>query len=76
MQVALAARNFGKLPSELLEIDEAVTALDFDLACSYRLQVYDNEREYDRFKALGVMLGGKSEDEGGEIQPDEHTKDW
>jgi hypothetical protein len=26
-------------------------ALDFDLACSYRLMEYDNQRELERFKA-------------------------
>ena len=61
------ARNFGKLPSQLLDVHDAKLAFDFDLACSYRLSVYDNEREDDRFKSLGIMLGGGSGETGGEM---------
>ena len=50
---------------------DETAALDFDLACSYRLQLYDNERELDRFKALSAMLGGNPD--GGDIQDDEDT---
>lgn len=60
--IALTARNFGKLPSELLKIEDETDAFSFDLACSYRLAIYDQETETDRFKALQMMLVGKGDE--------------
>lgn len=56
-------RSFHKAPSEILKIRDEVCALDFDLACTLRLLRFDNERELDRFKTLGMMLGGSDESE-------------
>jgi hypothetical protein len=61
LALALVAKNASKRPSEILNISDELLALDFDMACSYRLQVFDNERRKDEFKALAIMLGGKSD---------------
>jgi hypothetical protein len=55
--LALTARNSGCRASELLNLSSEVVALDFDLTCTLRLMAWDNEREMERFKALGQMLG-------------------
>jgi hypothetical protein len=57
--LSLTGRNFGKRPSELLGIQNEITALDFDLACTLRLLEHDNEAETDRFKILAKMLGAE-----------------
>ncbi|HEX8370662.1 MAG TPA: hypothetical protein VF604_19105 [Pyrinomonadaceae bacterium] len=69
LALALVAKNASRRPSEILNIDDELLALDFDMACSYRLQVFDNERRLDDFKALSMMLGGKP-DGGGEDVPE------
>lgn len=38
-------------------ITDEVSALDFDLACSLRLQIYDNRRERNFIKQLGISVG-------------------
>ena len=67
------------LPSQLpfLKVSNELTALDFDLACTYRLLRFENERERDRFKTLAAMLGGGDDGDGGnEASGDEHTETW
>jgi hypothetical protein len=39
--LALAGRSSGTRPSQLAEIDDPIAALDFDLACAFRLEIYD-----------------------------------
>lgn len=57
LQLALAARTFSCRPSELICVDPSSSAaLSFDLACSYRLVVFDNERDYARLKVQRRML--------------------
>lgn len=41
--VALTARNGGVRPSSLVEIEDPVVALDFDLGCTLRLLHFDND---------------------------------
>lgn len=60
--VALAARDSGSRPSDLLEIDNPTTALNFDIACSLRLLQFENEREQERFKTLAALLGAEIKD--------------
>lgn len=43
----------------MLEVEDKVRALEFDVACSLRLLEYDNEKERDRFTTLAAMLGAK-----------------
>lgn len=57
--VALAARDSGSRPSDLLEIETSLTALNFDIACSLRLMQFENEREQERFKTLAALLGAE-----------------
>lgn len=49
-------RNFSQRPSRLLQIEDEKLAFDFDLACTSRLQIYDNELEQRRLEAMS--LGG------------------
>jgi hypothetical protein len=56
------AKNFAKLPSEILAIEDAAMALDFDRACSLRYQIYANERESEKFKMLAMILGAEIKD--------------
>jgi hypothetical protein len=63
--LALTARNGGARASSLLDIADKLTALDFDLACALRLQIFENERRHDDFKALSLMLGGNPQAEDG-----------
>ena len=42
--LALTAKNSGTRASVLVGIEDDVAALDFDLACTLRLQIYENER--------------------------------
>jgi hypothetical protein len=71
LEVALMARNFAKSPSEILGIKNEVAALDFDRACSYRLLVFDNERQVGTakliaYEAAKAILGTKEESAAGE----------
>jgi hypothetical protein len=62
------ARNSGEKASNLLRLSQRfneVIAFEFDLACTSRLQVYDEEKEARLFEALGVgsvnrALGGSA----------------
>jgi hypothetical protein len=56
------AKNFAKLPSEILAIEDATAALDFDRACSLRYQIFHNERESEKFKMLAMILGAEIKD--------------
>jgi hypothetical protein len=60
--ISLTARNSGQRASKLLGIEGEVCALNFDLACTLRLLRFDNERENERFKTLGAMLGGGNDE--------------
>lgn len=51
-------RETGIAASERLHITDEVRAFSFDAACTVRLLRFDNEREQERFKVLGAMLGG------------------
>jgi hypothetical protein len=62
--LALIAKNASRRPSEILKTQDELLALDFDMACAYRLQVFDNERRKDDFKALSMLLGGKPDGDG------------
>jgi hypothetical protein len=59
LEIALLAKNFAKLPSEILGIDDQVTALDFNRACSLRIQIYENARESEKFKMMAIMMGAQ-----------------
>lgn len=65
--LALAGEKFGARPSKLAGIEDEVAALDFDLACVYRLAIYDNQQDLKRAKMFalenGKMLAGKSGDD-------------
>lgn len=68
LAIALTARNSGVRASSLLRLSarfNEVIALDFDLACTSRLQIYDTEKEQRQLEAFGVgalasTLGGSS----------------
>jgi hypothetical protein len=51
------ARNFHRLPSEIVKAKNEVAALDFNRACSLRLLHWDNERNNDNLEAIGKMIG-------------------
>ncbi len=66
MWLALTARNAGIRASKLVEIENAVAALDFDLACTLRLMHFDNEvaeanAKRIAFEAAQMMFGGGGE---------------
>lgn len=58
--MALTARNFSRRPSQLLQIDDEVMALDFDLTCTTRLRFYDAELEQLRLEAMSVGTLGRT----------------
>lgn len=63
------ARNSGARGSSLLKLSERfneVIALEFDLACTSRLQVYDEEREARLLEAMG--MGSINRALGGSVQ--------
>jgi len=45
--------KFGKRPSDLLALDDAVIALDFDNAAAMRLQQWEDERNAAFFGSVG-----------------------
>ena len=81
--LALAGRDSGTRCSELIGVSDPPTALDLDLTCSFRLQQYENKRDFERLKAfkeavkevIGEILGDKpsaaSSDTESEISEDD-----
>ena len=55
----------GTRPSKLAGISDEIAALDFDLAHSFRLEIYDTKRAENLAKLIaievGKMLSGKAE---------------
>jgi hypothetical protein len=51
------ARDYGKRPSELLEIKDKIAALDVDRACSLRLRYYDEDAREELIKRTGISVG-------------------
>ncbi len=37
--------------------EDTVTALDFNRACSLRIQIFENARESEKFKMMAIMMG-------------------
>lgn len=79
----MAARHGGKLASELAGIQCPTAALDFDLACTIRLNAWDMERDKTRAKLIAYevskMFGdGNSDDSGNVSDPhsDSATEVW
>lgn len=54
--IALSGRDSGMRCSQLIGITAETAALDFDLACSYRLLAFENKREFARLKAFKQMM--------------------
>jgi hypothetical protein len=50
--LAQAARMSGTRPSLLAGVDDEMAALDFDLACAVRLDIYDGEAR----KATAILI--------------------
>ena len=42
--LSLTAKLAGQRPSDLAGIKDEIAALDFDLACSFRLEIYEGEK--------------------------------
>ena len=69
--LSLTARNAGQRPSKLAGLHESLgdndlACLDFDLACSLRLQKYDIECDQTRAKMIANEVSkmfGSNEDE-------------
>ena len=59
----MTGRNFGVLPSTLVQAPAGVDALDFDTAVTMRLMQYDNDRENDSRKWWATLLGAKTNDD-------------
>lgn len=55
-------RNFGQRPSEMIGIDNPITAMDFDLALSLRLMRFDNDKDDQQRRFWIQMFGGESSD--------------
>lgn len=66
LQIAMQGRDFGIKPSEILEVKNEVNAWSFDLACSFRLVCYDNERDAARLKLLLESVFGSAENSNGQ----------
>lgn len=62
------SRNFSQRPSDLLQIDDDVVALDFDLACATRLFFYDGNLEKLRLDAMTMGQFSKAMTGGGTMQ--------
>jgi hypothetical protein len=85
--LALAGRDAGVRCSEIIGVSSRLAAIDFDLACAYRLLQYENQREMDRLKAfkvvmrsavmeaVGVLFGGQElkddDDENADLSDDD-----
>jgi len=50
--LALAARNGASRPSQLAGIEDETLALDFDLACTVRLNQFDGDQDKLRAKLV------------------------
>lgn len=53
--MALTGRNFNQRPSQLLRIEDEWLAIAFDLTCTARLRIEDQEREQ---RLLEAVSGG------------------
>ena len=66
--LALTAAKFGKLPSELADIQDDIAALDFNLACGYRLELHEMEKAKTNAKLIAYevskLFGDGSDDDG------------
>ncbi len=56
--LGLTSRNASRAASDIIGIESEIVAWDFDNAVTLRLLIYDNEKEFERFRVLGQMLGG------------------
>ena len=73
----MAARNGGKLASELAGIECPNAALDFDLACTIRLNAYDLEVDQTRAKLIAYEVSKIfGSGEGGEVAADAGAEVW
>lgn len=62
LALSITARSFSKLPSELLEVENPVLALDFDQTAALRLSLYDSEMRRLEYEAMfGKGDGGADE---------------
>lgn len=58
LMLALTGQKFGRLPSQLLGLDDEVVALDFDMAAAWKLQEFEDQREEClRLKTAAAMWG-------------------
>ena len=64
--ISLTARLAGQRPSELAGITNDIAALDFDLACSFRLELYDIEKDKTRAKLIAYEVSKMFGDSSGE----------
>lgn len=74
--MALTAQAFGKRPSELLELKETFAIrLDFDFACTYRLDLYERDKRRQQAKligrAIGYQLDRRFSDPGTEVRDED-----
>lgn len=82
--LALAARNGAARPSQMAGIEDATLALDFDLACTVRLNQFDGDQDKLRAKLVAAYcikaFNGVSldDDEGSHNNPyaDDDTEVW
>ena len=72
MWLALTGRNSGTRPSELAGIPCENAALDFDLTCSFRLQLYDAETMKTNAKLIAYECS-KIFSESRNDDPDEYS---
>lgn len=67
--LSLTAKLAGQRPSELAGINDEIAALDFDLACSFRLEIYEDQKLETLAKRIAREVwssGGESQSSGNE----------
>ncbi len=54
--LSLTAKLAGQRPSELAGIADEMAALDFDLACAFRMEIYEGETRKTEAKLIAYEV--------------------
>lgn len=64
--LSLTAKLAGQPPSKLAGIKDEMAALDFDLACAFRLEIYEGERMKANARLIAYEVSKIFGDSGGD----------
>jgi hypothetical protein len=74
--LALTAKLAGQRPSELADIRDDIAALDFDLACAFRHEIYETEKAKTLAKLIAYevsKLFGDGSENDDDLPRDQYT---